>query len=114
MLGCTVDASTSGSASAPGTRMPRGSRAPARSGSKAPTAPAGTARHGRIATPGSQPARPAAPASCSSQFARHRGSLELGLLLPDAPRRPEEQECESYTDPRKDGDREEGRLEPFG
>src|SRR5437762_2398265 len=43
--------STSGRASALGTRMPRSSRAPARSQSKPPTAPPGTGRHGRIATP---------------------------------------------------------------
>ena len=36
----------------PGTRMPRSSRAPARSGWRPPTAPPGTGRHGRIATPG--------------------------------------------------------------
>ena len=44
--------STSGRASALCTRMPRSSRAPARSGWRAPTAPPGTGRHGRIATPG--------------------------------------------------------------
>jgi predicted nucleotide-binding protein with TIR-like domain len=44
--------STSGRASALDTRMPRSLRAPARSGWKAPTAPLGTGRHGRIATPG--------------------------------------------------------------
>ena len=42
--------SISGRASAPGTRMLPASRAPARSRWKAPTAPPGTGRHGRIAT----------------------------------------------------------------
>jgi hypothetical protein len=44
--------STSGRASALGTRMLRSSRAPARSGWRPPTAPPVTGRHGRIATPG--------------------------------------------------------------
>ena len=35
-----------------GTRTPRSSKEPARSGSRPPTAPPGTGRHGRIATPG--------------------------------------------------------------
>ena len=44
--------STFGRASALDTRTPRSSRAPARSRLKLPTAPPGTGRHGRIATPG--------------------------------------------------------------
>jgi hypothetical protein len=44
----------------------------------------------------------------SYQFARHWGRLEPRLLMPDAARRSEEQECESDTDPRKDRDGEEG------
>ena len=44
--------STSGKASALGTRMPRSLRAPARSRWRPPTAPPGTGRHGQIATLG--------------------------------------------------------------
>ena len=44
--------STSGRASALDTRMPRSSRAPVRSAWRPPTAPPGTGRHVRIATPG--------------------------------------------------------------